>query len=78
MNGIKKALALIGKPFMAIHVLFSSRWINDTIGIAGLLLLTWGVGLIYLPLAPIIAGVVFLSLAIRGACSRKGGDDGVS
>lgn len=57
----------------SLRLIVSPRWINDTFGVIGLGLVAWGVGLMHPPLAPVIVGVVFMTLAIIGALSRRKG-----
>lgn len=45
----------------------SAAYGTDVLFIVGLALLAWGLGWIYLPLAPATVGVVFVAMAVIGA-----------
>lgn len=50
-----------------IRAALSPRWVNDTLALAGLGLLAWGFGWIYLPLAPLTVGAGLMTCAVVGA-----------
>ncbi len=45
-------------------------WIRDGVAVTGLLLMAWGLGMVYLPAAFIVPGALLFGLAI----SKRGGD----
>lgn len=53
------------------RAVMSPRWVNDTLAVVGLGLIAWGLGWMYLPLAPVSVGAALVLIAVLGARRSK-------